>query len=70
MSSARHIQSPCEKCGQAETEIQNMTVSYETSIELETKETVHRHASTMYRLRCPQCGQVFSRTIPATQPEK
>ena len=46
-----------------------MTVSYETSIELETKETVHRHASTMYRLRCPQCGHVFSRTIPTTQAE-
>lgn len=67
MSLARRIEIPCEKCGQAETEIQNMTVSYETSLELETKETVHRHASTMYRLRCPQCGHVFSRTIPTTE---
>jgi len=69
MSSARHIEGPCEKCGHSETEILNMTVSYETSIELETKETVHRQASTMYRLRCPQCGHVFSRTI-STSPEK
>jgi uncharacterized Zn finger protein len=67
MSSARHIQIPCEICGQAETEIQNMTVSYETTLELETKETVHRHASTVYRLSCPQCGHVFSRMIPTTE---
>jgi hypothetical protein len=67
MSSARRIHGPCENCGNPETEMQNMTVSYETSIELETKETVHRHASTMYRLRCPQCGHVFSRTIPSTE---
>lgn len=63
MSSARHIQSPCDKCGHPETEILNMTVSYQTSIELDTKETVHRHASTAYRLRCGQCGHVFSRTM-------
>ena len=62
MSSARQIPSPCEKCGHPETEILNMTVSYETSIELDTKETVHRHASTMYRLRCPKCSHEFSRT--------
>jgi hypothetical protein len=68
MSSARDNQSPCEKCRHPETETLGMTVSYETSIELETKETVHRHASTVYRLRCPQCGHVFSRTIPMTQP--
>jgi len=65
MSSARRTGSPCEKCGHREAEILNMTVSYETSIEFETRETVHRHASTVYRLRCPECSHVFSRTIEA-----
>ena len=63
MPSPKHIQSPCEKCGHPETEVLNMTVNYETSIELATKETVHRHASTIYRLHCSKCSHVFSRTI-------
>jgi ribosomal protein S14 len=68
MSSPRYIESSCEKCGRSEMEVQNMTVSYETSIELETKETVHRHASTVYRLRCRHCGHTFSRTISVPEP--
>jgi DNA-directed RNA polymerase subunit RPC12/RpoP len=54
----------CERC-QTVTIVKAMTVTYETTIETDTRETVHRHASTTFAVRCPECNHSFYVTRPA-----
>ena len=53
----------CEVCGHSPATVVRMTVTYQTSIEVETKETEHRHVSTTYLLHCSKCGHDFSATV-------
>jgi rRNA maturation protein Nop10 len=42
-----------------------MTVTYKTTIDVETRETVDCHASTTYTVACPECGHQFRTQLPA-----
>jgi ribosomal protein S27E len=53
---------PCAKCSQPLATIRKMTVTYETSIDLETNETVHHRVGITYGVECPDCGHSFSVT--------
>ena len=49
----------CAKCDRTAI-IRRMTVTYNTSIDLETRETMHQRVAVTYHLECPDCGYSFS----------
>jgi transposase-like protein len=60
MLSAGQSSFPCENCGDTFTKVTRMTVTYETSIDLDVRETTHRHTLTTYFLTCPKCQHNFA----------
>ena len=65
MSTADQPDIACRKCGYRAAKIVKMTVAYETTFEMETRQSMHRHASTTYAVKCPECSHAFSVTIAA-----
>ena len=49
----------CANCDQPAI-IRKMTVTYETSYDVEARESVHRRAGVTYDVECPRCGYSFS----------
>jgi DNA-directed RNA polymerase subunit RPC12/RpoP len=60
-----HPDIACKKCGYAVAKILRMTVTFATTMDMDTRNTRHEHASTTYAVKCPQCGHAFSETIAA-----
>jgi len=51
----------CAKCDQPAV-IRKMTVTYQTSFDVEARESVHRRLGVKYDLECSHCGDSFSLT--------
>src|SRR5262249_46141156 len=52
----------CAKCDQNAV-IRRMAVTYETSFDVEARESVHRRVGVKYDAECPNCGYSFSLTV-------
>jgi len=56
----------CAKCDQPAL-IRKMAVTYRASIEMETRESVHRRLGVTYDLECPCCGYSFTVAVDDAQ---
>lgn len=57
----------CAKCALPGATIRKMSVTYQTSFDVDARESVHRRLGVDYDLECPHCGHSYTLTAPDPQ---
>ncbi len=56
---------PCPSCRHVQADALSRTYCYVTDIDAKTQARSARLSQTIYQLKCPQCHNEFSVTVPA-----